>query len=366
MINDLHHFARRIGAFLRRIPEPGPALDAEFAALAEELFRLQLQGNPAYRVWCQQAGKEGRDRSTHLHWNDLPSLPTAAFKELEVTAIPPEGRTTEFRSSGTTAQIPSRHFHHAASLDLYAASVRHGFRWRFNTLQLPRTLLSLTPPPEAAPHSSLAQMLGVLAGEFWPGRARFAGMVAPEGWIVDTTSVTQQIRAAREPLLLCGTAFNFVHLLNALGDCSPALLPPGSWIMETGGYKGRSRELERSDLHQALSEALGVPRHAIVTEYGMCELSSQAYTGEGSEEWPSGVLRFPPWARVLVISPETGREVAEGEAGLVRVIDLANVWSVLALQTNDLAIRRGDGLELLGRAPQAEARGCSLMSAEPR
>ena len=71
---------------------------------------------------------------------------------------------------------------------------------------------------------------------------------------------------------------------------------------------------------------------------------------------------FPPWARGQIVSPETGREVAEGETGLIRVFDLANVFSVLAIQTEDLAIRRGDGFELLGRAEAAEPRGCSLMT----
>ena len=74
-------------------------------------------------------------------------------------------------------------------------------------------------------------------------------------------------------------------------------------------------------------------------------------------------FRFPPWARVQIISPETGREVAEGETGLIRVFDLANVFSVAAIQTEDLGIRRGDGFELVGRAQLAEPRGCSLMTA---
>ena len=72
---------------------------------------------------------------------------------------------------------------------------------------------------------------------------------------------------------------------------------------------------------------------------------------------------FPPWARVQIISPETGREVGEGETGLIRVFDLANVFSVMAIQTEDLGVRRGDGFELIGRAQQAEPRGCSLMTA---
>ena len=118
----------------------------------------------------------------------------------------------------------------------------------------------------------------------------------------------------------------------------------------------------------------------------MSELSSQAYdrvAGEvhgqrseardqsvevaGNPQSPilnpqSSISRFPPWSRALVLSPETGREVADGETGLLRIFDLANVRSVMAIQTEDLAVRRGDAFELIGRAAQAEPRGCSLMS----
>ena len=92
--------------------------------------------------------------------------------------------------------------------------------------------------------------------------------------------------------------------------------------------------------------------------------------GEGRGEGKSvvkirdRVFHFPPWARVQVISPETGREVVEGETGLIRVFDLANVFSVMAVQTEDLGIRRGDGFELIGRVAHAAPRGCSLMSIE--
>jgi hypothetical protein len=107
---------------------------------------------------------------------------------------------------------------------------------------------------------------------------------------------------------------------------------------------------------------LGVPRTHIVSEYGMSELSSQAYDRAAGQGTP-GIFRFPPWARAAVISPETGEIVAEGETGLLRILDLANVGSVLAIQTEDLAVRRGEGFELLGRAAFAEARGCSLAQA---
>jgi hypothetical protein len=110
-------------------------------------------------------------------------------------------------------------------------------------------------------------------------------------------------------------------------------------------------------LHRLLRERFGVEETAIVCEYGMSELSSQAYDSVAAPGF-----RFPPWARAQVVSPETGRQVAEGETGRVRIFDLANVYSVLAVETGDLGIRCGDAFALLGRAPQVEARGCSLMS----
>ena len=134
--------------------------------------------------------------------------------------------------------------------------------------------------------------------------------------------------------------------------------------METGGYKNRSRSMPKAELHALITERLGVPPENIICEYGMSELSSQAYDS-GVRSQNSGVreFQFPPWARVQIISPETGREVADGETGLIRIFDLANVFSVAAIQTEDLGIRRGDGFELIGRAQLAEPRGCSLMTA---
>jgi len=140
-------------------------------------------------------------------------------------------------------------------------------------------------------------------------------------------------------------------------------------VMETGGYKGRSRELPKAELHALLRTCLGLPPEAIVCEYGMSEISSQAYDQVTSDKSPSfastdsQAFHFPHWCRALVISPESGREVGEGETGLLRLFDLANVRSVLAIQTEDLAVRCGDGFMLLGRARQAEARGCSLLAA---
>ena len=130
--------------------------------------------------------------------------------------------------------------------------------------------------------------------------------------------------------------------------------------------------MPKAELHELITKHLGVPKTHIVCEYGMSELSSQAYDHTIADcrlqiaDCPpteaSRVFRFPSWARAQIVSPETGQPVNEGEVGLIRVFDLANVRSVLALETEDLGVWRGDGLELIGRAALAEPRGCSLMA----
>ena len=354
--------------------------DNEFPKLALELFALQFSRNAAYRKFCEAR------RVTPLtisDWSQIPALPTAAFKELEVTSLAEAERSCVFHSSGTTEQRPSRHFHNAESLAVYEASLWAWFvaqvvgDLRFTIYDL--RVVSLTPPPAQAPHSSLVHMFGGLHQKLGADEAAFCGRLAADGaWTLDvdqTLARLQSTESGGSPLLLMGTAFSFVHLLDGMLERQIRLqLPPGSLVMETGGYKGRSRELPKAELHQLITERLGVARPEIVCEYGMSELSSQAYesvSGAGSQvsgeasritHHASRCFHFPPWARAQIISPETGREVADGETGLIRVFDLANVFSVMAIQTEDLAVRRGRGFELLGRAALAEPRGCSLMA----
>ena len=164
---------------------------------------------------------------------------------------------------------------------------------------------------------------------------------------------------------LFGTAFLFVYFLDSLIQGRGAFhLPANSLILETGGYKGRSRAIPRQELHRLMCDLFGVLPHQILCEYGMCELSSQAYSRLGHDVSceTARFFQFPPWARARVISPETGLEVAEGETGLLRIFDLANAWSVCAIQTEDLAVRCGTAFELIGRAHAAEPRGCSLLA----
>jgi hypothetical protein len=340
--------------------------EGRFNELALELFAFQFEHNEAYRKFCELRNcKPG----SIDQWREIPTVPTTAFKEFELSCLPVETRSHVFHSSGTTAQKPSRHFHSIASLEVYNASLKPWLR-RHVMPKLPdngANLLSLTPAPFAAVHSSLAHMLGVVISELGNGKSAFVGSIGKDAsWEIDGAAACAQLNAwtkRDEPVVLLGTAFNFVHLLDHLiAEQQTIELPAGSTVMETGGYKGRSRELPKAELHKLISKHLGVAPGNIVCEYGMSELSSQAYDRIAGDSTTDRVFHFPPWARSRVVSPETGCEVATGETGLIQVFDLANAFSVMAIQTEDLAIRRENGFELIGRAGASEPRGCSLMA----
>ena len=365
MNKELSSFAAR----LRELIANGQSAvgDSQFSKLALELFALQFQHNPAYQALCRA---KRATPGVVEHWTQIPAVPTGAFKELELSCIPADERNAVFHSSGTTDQKPSRHFHNAESLAVYEASLWAWFaaNLRFTIYDL--RLLSLTPPPSEAPHSSLVHMFEIARQKLGAPNSVYVGEIGADGvWTLDFEAALAAFSRCQtpdaRPLLLLGTAFSFVHLLDYLLERDLRVeLSPGSRVMETGGYKNRSRSMPKPELHALITEQLGVPVENIICEYGMSELSSKAYDREvRSQKSEVRKFQFPPWARVQIISPETGREVADGEIGLIRVFDLANVFSVAAIQTEDLGIRRGDGFELIGRAQLAEPRGCSLMTA---
>jgi len=374
MWSHLSIFATRVADYIaicagdlssehRGHPEFQSHADIEFNGLALMLFTLQFDHNRAYRKLCE-ARKITPENVTH--WSQIPAAPTAAFKELELTSFPADKRTQVFHSSGTTGQTPSRHFHSNESLAIYEASLLAWFRFH---VPPQKNLAILTPPSSAAPNSSLVHMFEVIRRDFAASANTFLGILAADhSWTLNFESARAALNDAvqsGQPMLIFGTAFSFVQLLDYLAEKNlRGQLPPGSRVMETGGYKNRSRALPKSELHALITDRLGVPASHILCEYGMSELSSQAYD-LGNRQSTSGNrhFHFPPWARAQIVSPETGREVRDGETGLLRIFDLANVFSVLAVQTEDLAIRRGDGFELVGRAEQSEPRGCSLMTA---
>jgi len=208
-------------------------------------------------------------------------------------------------------------------------------------------------------------MMGVVIKEFGAGDSAYyveGGQLLVEKLVRDLC----EMQWAHQPVFLLGTAFAFVHLFD---HCDTEKLKfelaEGSRAMETGGFKGRSRELSKADLYALFERALGIPTTQIVNEYGMTELSTQFYDATLRIGKQTDGKTVPPWARVLIIDPNTGKEAADNERGLIRIFDLANLWSMMCVQTEDLGIARmsDSGLvefEVLGRAAGAEVRGCSL------
>jgi len=348
----------------RHILQDQGIANSSFEPLALELFQLQFTLNVPYRRLCEA---RGACPGTVKVLEAIPAAPTTAFREFDFSCLPEADRSRVFHSSGTTGHRPSRHFHSANSLDLYETSLLACFKTNLIEDGTPRARLErlavLTPSPVQAPHSSLVHMFEALRRDLGASASSFLGSSAADGaWSLDfdaTARFFEEACRSATPALALGTAFSFVHLLDYLANQNRSFaLPPGSSVMETGGYKGRSRTLPMAELHSLITRRLGIPPSRILREYGMSELSSQAYARAGSL-----VFQFPSWARARVISPETGTEAGEGEVGLVQVYDLANVFSVLAVQTEDLAVRHGTGFELIGRAELAEPRGCSLAAA---
>lgn len=325
-----------IAAFLARGADDPDGFDR----LAHRLFARQYERCAPYRAFC-----DGRDATPEkvAVWRDIPAAPAAAFKRFALCCAREDACVRIFHSSGTTGNETSRHFLDAPALDLYRVSLRAGFR-RFvlsDGAALP--VLALMPPPQIAPHSSLSFMLGELITDYG-GRFFFA-----DGWQRELANV---LRRLTHPVVVFGTAFAWVHFFDATNETFA--LPPGSRVVETGGFKGRSREVARDDLYAAFTSRLGVPPTHCLAEYGMSEMASQFYDAN------TGIKVGPPWARTRVLDPVTGTDAAPDLPGLLVHVDLANTNSVLAIQTEDWGQADGDGFVLLGRAPGAILRGCSL------
>ncbi len=337
--------------------------DVRFGRLALQVFAHQFSLNGAYARYCT---RRGITPGTLDDWRRIPAVPTAAYRELPLVAGDPAAAQAVFRTSGTTGGTERRGAHYVLDLRLYHASLLAAFR----ALVLPDgarlPLLSLIPPPAQVPDSSLSHMAGVLLDRLdGTGSGWFAGT---DG--LDEVGLARRLRQAESDGVavgLLGTSFAFVHWLDALEARGERFaLPPGSRLMDTGGYKGRSREVEPAAMRSAYERLLGIGSAFQVNEYGMTELLSQYYDAalRDAVEVISGAhprrKLGPPWLRTLVVDPETLEPLPPGETGLLRHVDLANLDSVLAVQTEDLGREVDDGFLLLGRATGAAPRGCSV------
>ncbi|MCG3181375.1 MAG: hypothetical protein BIFFINMI_03762 [Phycisphaerae bacterium] len=347
-----------------------------FDGLALDLFAFQYERNDVYRALCDDLGAPpGRVCDP----SDIPAVWPVAWRLADLRCFPAARIVRTFHSSGTTGGGRSRHAFD--TLDLYRAALAGPFAEALMPAGATRApILVLMPSPEQAPDGSLSFMMGEVVERF--GQAGASGFFVHDGELL-ADDFAAAVSDLDGPAVLASTALGWVRLLEAIGPRTLPL-PPGSRIMETGGHKGRHAAWDRDELYLRLADAFAVTPEAVVSEYGMCELSSQFYARSRFEvrsskseksatpDLPLGlrtsnfelrtpVFSGPPWTRVAAIDPETRRPVPAGEPGLLKFIDLANRGSAIAVQTEDLGVVRGDrAFALIGRAPAAPPKGCSL------
>ena len=326
--------------FIRALPQLTPAA---FEAAALALFRHQAAHCPPYAQYLAQLR---RDPAVVARLTDIPFLPIEFFKTHEVRTEPESwAPEEEFLSSGTTLQQRSRHLVREPAL--YRENAVRIFEQYYGPLA-GWTFLALLPSYLEQGNSSLVAMV-----EYF---ARQSGQAQPAFFLHDHAALRAALVEARQVtgrrVMLLGVSYALLDFAAATG---PAPELQGLTVLETGGMKGRRREMIREELHQELQQAFGPA--GIHSEYGMTELLSQAYSlGDGR-------FHCPPPLRVLLREPSDPFSVAEFRPdGAINVIDLANVDSCAFIETKDLARMHPDGsFEVLGRMDNSDVRGCNQM-----
>jgi hypothetical protein len=339
----------------------GNAAGFDFEAWALRVFAHQFAHNAPYRALCE---RRGITPHTVARWDDVPPVPSAAFRRVDLACGPAEAI---FRSSGTT-DPETRARHLVPHLALYRTAALAAFT-RFvlpDGFRLP--LLLLVPSPVLRPDSSLVQMC------VWVGEALATGVewfVGADGLHIERLLVRLADAEARgEAVLLAGVTAVFAQLFDACRARGRTFrLGPPSRIMDTGGQKGLRRPLSRGGFLRECWSLLGVAGYYCVNEYGMTELCSQRYDSvlvdrfHGRSLAPRRLVA-PPWLRTRVLDPDTLAPVAAGAPGLLCHHDLANAGSASVVLTEDLGRTvAGDGIEVLGRVAGAVPRGCGLLLA---
>lgn len=311
--------------------------DADFHRVALDVFNFQYQNVAAYRRFCKLLKV---DKNQVKSLMQIPFLPIQFFKNQDIIA---KGFSTEktFLSSGTTGSITSKH--NVADLKIYEESFLRAFHSQYGD---PKDLviLALLPAYLERDGSSLIYMVDRLIKETDNAHSGF--------YLDETEALIEKLELLEkngQPTLLLGVSYALLDLLeNKNFELKHTI------IMETGGMKGRRKELIKEELHTILMKGFGVKN--IHSEYGMTELLSQAYS-KGD-----GIFDCPPWMRILVRETEDALSYHQNRTGGVNVIDLANVYSCAFIATQDLGkVYEDRSFEILGRFDSSDIRGCNLM-----
>ncbi len=310
-----------------------------FEKAALDIFRYQAASNEVYRQYCQLLGCK-TDRVSKLA--EIPFLPVEFFKTQRVVSGNEEPEIV-FSSSGTTGTQTS--FHYVSDPELYIRSFTEGFRHFYGQAEK-YCFLALLPSYLEREGSSLVFMADRLIKQ---------GGNTDSGFYLNNMHMLaeklQGLKSRGQSVILLGVTYALLDLAENFPTHFPELI-----IMETGGMKGRRREMIRQEVHQKLKQAFGVP--FIHSEYGMTELLSQAYSkGEG---------RFycPPWMKIFIRDTNDPLSVVKhGKTGGINIVDLANLNSCSFIAVQDLGKTFEDGsFEVLGRFDHSQVRGCNLLA----
>jgi hypothetical protein len=311
-----------------------------FETLALEIFRFQYNHNPIYQQYAKTVGRVGGQIRTIT---DIPFLPVSFFKSHKVCTAGFEPEAV-FESSGTTQSINSRHF--IKDLSIYQQSFLKAFQQFYGKVQ-DWCIIGLLPAYLERKNSSLVVMVDELVKQSNHPQSGFYLYEHEK-----LAAVLQQLEAMGQKTLLIGVTFALLDFAEKF----PMHLSHTT-IMETGGMKGRRKEMTRTEVHDVLQNAFSTKN--IHSEYGMTELLSQAYsTGDG-------LFRSPPWMKVLVRQEDDPFDVRITGSGVINVIDLANIYSCSFIATDDIGkVFAGNNFEVQGRTDNSDIRGCSLMVAD--
>lgn len=314
------------------------ASEEEFLHSCLEVFKFQYLNNRVYQKFCKLLD---RNPENVLALEDIPFLPIEFFKAKKVVSFK-EKEAEIFTSSGTTGSITSKHY--VKDLSLYEESFFKGFEQVYDRPE-DLVILALLPSYLERKGSSLIYMVQHLIEKSKHPESGF--------YLHDLDELSEkltQLEKAGKKTLLIGVSFALLDLVE-----NQQFQLNNTIVMETGGMKGRRKEMIRQELHKILSQGFGLEH--IHSEYGMTELLSQAYSKGG------GIFETPAWMKILIRDPEDALSfLPPGKTGGINVIDLANLYSCSFIATQDLGKKlSGNKLEILGRFDNSDIRGCNLM-----
>lgn len=310
----------------------------QFEKIALKVFRFQYENNSVYREFCQFLNVEKQQVKSI---EQIPFLPIQFFKSHEVLSSQEKIQET-FTSSGTTGMTTSRHL--VTDISLYEESYRKGFSQFYGNIEN-YTVLALLPSYLDREGSSLIYMVDDLI--------KLSNHPESGFYLNNYDELIQKLLesdAAGENIILIGVTYALLDLIEKQNFHLKNTI-----IMETGGMKGKRKEMIREELHELLCKGFGV--EAIHSEYGMTELLSQAYS------LGNGVFECPNWMQILIRDTEDALSyVGNGKTGGINVIDLANINSCSFIATQDLGKKQpNNSFEVLGRFDNSDIRGCNLM-----